>query len=200
MDWSQTGMRQPNFMKFLGYSLNDHACACAQLLSHGWLFGTLWIVACQASLSVGFSRQEHWSRLPFPPPGDLPDQGIEHSSLTSPALASNSLPLVPPGKPLNGYESPWMALSVSHSGHSAVSDSMRSHGLSPLSMEFSRQEYRSGYPLPSPGNLPNLGIEPRPFAPQAEPLPSEPPGNPLNGFKDPEMQCSKWDRSSFPFS
>ena len=60
----------------------------------------------QAPLSMGFSRQEYWSRLPFPPPGDLPDQGIEHSSLTSPALAGSSLPLVPPGKPLNGYESP----------------------------------------------------------------------------------------------
>ena len=37
------------------------------------LFVTLWTVACQAPLSMGFSRQEHWSGLPFPPPGDLPD-------------------------------------------------------------------------------------------------------------------------------
>ena len=48
---------------------------CAQLLSHVQLFMTLWNVARQASLSVGFSRQEYWSELPFPSAGDLPDQG-----------------------------------------------------------------------------------------------------------------------------
>ena len=47
----------------------------------------LWIVAPQAPPSLDFSRQEYWSGLPFPTPGDLPDPGIEHSSLTSPALA-----------------------------------------------------------------------------------------------------------------
>ena len=45
-------------------------------------------VACQAPLSLGFSRQEYWSGLPFPSPGDLPDPGIELVSLVSPALAS----------------------------------------------------------------------------------------------------------------
>jgi len=50
---------------------------------------TLWTIALQAPLSsLGFSRQEYWSGLPSPPPGDLPDPGIEHVSLTSPALAS----------------------------------------------------------------------------------------------------------------
>ena len=44
-------------------------------------------VACQASLSIGFSRQEYWSRLPFPTPEDLPDPGIKPASLESPALA-----------------------------------------------------------------------------------------------------------------
>ena len=48
---------------------------------------TLWTVACQAPLSMGFSRQEYWSGLPCPPPGDLPDPGIEPRSLTSPPLA-----------------------------------------------------------------------------------------------------------------
>ena len=47
---------------------------------------TLWTVARQAPLSMGFPRQEHWSGLPFPPPGDLPIPGIEHQSLVSPAL------------------------------------------------------------------------------------------------------------------
>ena len=48
---------------------------------------TLWTVALQAPLSMGFSRQEYWSGLPFPSRGDLPDPGIEPRSLVSPALA-----------------------------------------------------------------------------------------------------------------
>ena len=50
---------------------------------------TLWIVACQAPLSMGFSRQECWSGLPFPSPGDLPDPGIESRSA---ALQADSFP------------------------------------------------------------------------------------------------------------
>ena len=48
---------------------------------------TPWTVACQAPLSVGFSRQDYWSGLPCPSPGDLPDPGMEFTSLASPALA-----------------------------------------------------------------------------------------------------------------
>ena len=51
------------------------------------LFMTLWTIARQAPLSMGFSRQECWSGLPFPPLWDLPDPGIEPTSLGSPALA-----------------------------------------------------------------------------------------------------------------
>ena len=51
------------------------------------LFATLWIIACQAPLSMGFPRQEYWSILPFPPPGGFSDPGIKPKSLTSPALA-----------------------------------------------------------------------------------------------------------------
>ena len=51
-------------------------------------FATSWIVAHQAPLSLGFPRQEYWSGLPFPSPGDLPDPGIKPVSLMSPALAS----------------------------------------------------------------------------------------------------------------
>ena len=50
-------------------------------------FVTLWIVAGEALLSMGISRGEYWSGLPCPPPGDLPDPGVELMSLTSPALA-----------------------------------------------------------------------------------------------------------------
>ena len=55
--------------------------------SHVQLFATLCTVAHQAPLSMGFSRQEYWSRLLFPSPGDLPNQEIEPMSLMSPALA-----------------------------------------------------------------------------------------------------------------
>ena len=58
-----------------------------QLLSRVQFFGTPWAVACQAPLSMGFSRQEYWRRFPFPPPGDLPAPGIEPVSPASPALA-----------------------------------------------------------------------------------------------------------------
>ena len=55
--------------------------------SHVQLLETLWTVAHQAPLSMGFSRQEYWSGLPWPPPGDLPNPGIEPTTLISPALA-----------------------------------------------------------------------------------------------------------------
>ena len=57
------------------------------LFSHVQLFVTSWTVARQAPLSMGFSRQEYWSGLPFPSPGDLPDPGVESLSLKSSALA-----------------------------------------------------------------------------------------------------------------
>ena len=61
------------------------------------LFVTQWTVACQAPLSMGFSRQEYWSGLPFSSPGDLPDPGkIEPAS---PALQADASPSEPPGKP-----------------------------------------------------------------------------------------------------
>ena len=52
----------------------------------------------QAPLSKGFIKQKYWSRLPFPPPGDLPDPGIETTSLVSSALAGGFFTTVPPGK------------------------------------------------------------------------------------------------------
>ena len=57
---------------------------------------TPWTVACQAPLSMGFSRQEYWGGLPFPSPGDLPDLGIK---LRCPALQADSLPTELQGKP-----------------------------------------------------------------------------------------------------
>ena len=63
------------------------------------LFATPWTVARQAPLSMGFSRQERWSVLPFPTLGDLPDPGIEPAFLASPALVGIFLIAMPPGKP-----------------------------------------------------------------------------------------------------
>ena len=60
------------------------------VLRHVQLFATPWTVAHQAPLPMGFSRQEYWSRLPFPPPGDFLDPGIKPGSLVSPALAEVS--------------------------------------------------------------------------------------------------------------
>ena len=66
-------------------------------LSRVRLFATPWTIAHHAPLSMGFSRQEYWSGLPFPSPGDLPDTGIEPRS---PALQADTLPSEPPGKPI----------------------------------------------------------------------------------------------------
>ena len=67
-------------------------------LSRVRLFGTPWTVAYQAPLSLGFSRQEYWSGLPFSSPGDLPNPGIEPRS---PVLQADALPSEPPGKHIN---------------------------------------------------------------------------------------------------
>ena len=67
--------------------------------SHTQLFATPWTVAPQAPLSMGVSRQEYWSGLPFPSPGDLPNSGIELTSPMAPALAGRFFTTEPPGKP-----------------------------------------------------------------------------------------------------
>ena len=77
-------------------------CVCVCILScfsHVCLFATLWTVACQAPLSMGFSRQEFWSGLLCSPPGDLPNPGIDSHLLCLLHWLVGSLPLAPPGKP-----------------------------------------------------------------------------------------------------
>ena len=64
-----------------------------------WPFVTPWTVAHQTSLSIGFSRQEYWSGLPFSFPRDLSDLGTEPTSLVSPALSGRFVTTLPPGKP-----------------------------------------------------------------------------------------------------
>ena len=62
-------------------------CVCVCRLSRVQLFVIPCMVACQFPLSIGFFKQKYWSGLPCPPPGDLPDPGIEPTTLTSPTLA-----------------------------------------------------------------------------------------------------------------
>ena len=80
------------------------------LLSCVQPFGTPWTLALQAPLFIQFSRQEYWSGLPFPSPGDLPNPGIEPGS---PTLQADSLPSEPPGKPINyNIHHRWLSLTV----------------------------------------------------------------------------------------
>ena len=71
----------------LNRSQHQSHCACAKSLSRVWLFATPWTRSRHAPLSMGLSRQEYWSGLPCPPPGDLRDPEIKPASLTSSSLA-----------------------------------------------------------------------------------------------------------------
>ena len=82
------------------YLLSVCVCVCSRLLSHVPLFVTLETASDQTPLSMGFSRQAYWSRLPFPILGNLPNPGIKSMSSESPGLTSRSFTTVPPGKPL----------------------------------------------------------------------------------------------------
>ena len=152
------------------------ACVCPNRFSCVWLFVTLWVVAHQAPLSMGFSRQEYWSRLPCPPPGDLPDPGIEPASLTSPAFPAaaaaeslQSCPTLcdprdgsPPGSPIPGILQArtleWVAISFSSAWKWKVKVKLLSHvwlfatpwtaaHQAPSPMGFFRQGYWSGAQL-----------------------------------------------------
>ena len=95
----QGGMSRPSrtlFQLIIPGSLSSTMCACS-VTSHSAIPGT---VAHQAPLSMGFPRQEYWSGLPFPPPGDLPDPGIKPAS---PALHVDSSPRSHLGRPVKGY-------------------------------------------------------------------------------------------------
>jgi len=102
-----------NHHKCVPHHLGTHAyffAVVVQSVSHVWLFVTPWIVARQAPLSIGFSRQEYWSGLPFPSQGDLPRSGIEP---TSPSLAGGFFTAEPPGKPSHIWQ-----VGRDHSGSS----------------------------------------------------------------------------------
>ena len=114
-----------------------------------------------------FSKPEYWSVQPFPFPGDLPNPGIETKS---PASQVDSLPAAPPGKSESRKSS---HLVVSATPWSAACQAS-------LTMGFSRQEYWSRLPFPSPGDLPNLGIKLGSPTLQADSLPIELQGKPMD--------------------
>ena len=130
-----------------------HACVLSRF-SHIRLCDP-WTVARQAPLSMEFSRQEYWSGLICPPPADLPSLGIKPISPVFPVLQAGSLPTEPPGKPRCYYKTCW---SLSHVRRFAIPWIVALQA--PLPMEFSRQEYWSGLPFPSPGDLPDPRVEP----------------------------------------
>ena len=92
------------FKSLIHFELIFVCAVHSQSLSHIRLFETLWTVGHQTPLSMGFSRQEYWRGLPCPPPGDLPDSGIESESPMSPALAGKYFTISALGKPYHLYE------------------------------------------------------------------------------------------------
>ena len=86
--WSKLSCNTGGKSEYMIINIDVCVCVCVCVLSHFShvsLFVTLWIVLCQAPLSMGFSRQEYWSGLPCLPPGNLSDPGIEPTSPVSPA-------------------------------------------------------------------------------------------------------------------
>ena len=88
-------MTQQSHYWFIPCGVCVCVCVCVQLLSLVWLFATARTVAHQALLSMEFPRQEYWSWLPFPTPGDLPNLGVEHVTLVYPTLAGRSFTTLP---------------------------------------------------------------------------------------------------------
>ena len=95
MDMMQRKQQHLKFLKWI-YLPKRVKEKKVKSLSRVQLFATPWTVAYQAPPSLGFSRQEYWSGLPFPSPRDFPNPGIEHGS---PALQADTLLSEPPGKP-----------------------------------------------------------------------------------------------------
>ena len=126
--------------------LLPHACVFSRVR----LFATPWTVAQVSPLNMGFSRQEYWSELPFPPPRDLPHPGIKPESPVANALAGRFFHHL--GSFGMGYKDEHLILTLDDPMNCSPPGSSV-HG-------FSRQEYWSELPFPPPADLPNPGIEP----------------------------------------
>ena len=87
--WKIPWTEEPNQLQSMGLKVSDTTkqLSSIQSLKCAWLFAAPWSVACQAALSMEFSRQEYWSGFPFPTPGDLPDPEIKLNISVPPELA-----------------------------------------------------------------------------------------------------------------
>ena len=119
------------------------------------LFVTPWTVAHQAPRPMGFSRQEDYSGLPCPPPGDLPHPGIEPESFMSPALAGKF----------------FTTSTIRKVKVTVVSNSTQPHGLCSFVHGILQARILRGLPSPSPGDLPDPKIEATSPTLQADSLP-----------------------------
>ena len=139
--WSRLSFPSPNLPNSGIKSGSSVFPALVCILSHFHgisLCETLWTVTCQTPLSMGFSKQEYWSGLPCPPPGDLPNPGIKPAFLMSPALTCR--PILYCWKKERKKEKwlscVWLFVTPWTVAYQA-----------PQSMEFSRQEYFTAEPL-----------------------------------------------------
>ena len=144
---SGEGSRNPLQCFRLGNSITPHSFRVYKL-SSVWFCATSWTVACQTPLFMGFSRQEYWSGLPFPPPGDLSDPRIEPTSPAFPKLASGFFTTMPFGKPTSLLHthfvfqklSPFLFFQIPVQKLSLISmtsSTLRSSGLSSLYSSYS---------------------------------------------------------------
>ena len=146
-------------------------------------FVTLWTVAHQA-LSMGFSREKHWSGLPFPSPGDLPAQGL-NPHVSSPALADGFF-----------TSTTWethKAKLLSHFSRVRLCDPIAHQA--PLSLGSSRQEYWSGLPFPSPVRESEVAHS---FPTLSDPMDCSLPGSSVHGIF--QARVLEWAAIAFSIS
>ena len=134
-------------------------------VSHVQLCAALWTIAHQAPLSVGFSNKNSRVGCSALLQGNLPNPGMELTSLCVLRWQVGSLPLMPPGKPSGATKESENEVAQSCP---TLCNPMDVAYQAPPSMDFSRHEYWSGLPLPSSGDLPHPGIEPGSPALQAD--------------------------------
>ena len=172
-----------------------YACVLSRF-SRVQLFVTLSTAASQAPLSMGFSRQEHWSGLPSLPPGNLPNPGIEPASLMSPTMAGGFFTAsVTWEAPSTAHTYCFKTLSLGVVCYASVDNWYTACAKSfspvwlfvppwtiahqaPLSMGILQARIPEWVAYPSPGDFPNPRIEPRSPALKADSLPIDLPGKP----------------------
>ena len=154
----------------LSVTLSICECCCHLVTKSCPTLATPWTVAQQALPSMGFSSisMGYWNGLPFPSPGDLPDPAIK----PFPALASGFFTTEPQGKPICECAVLCLVTQLCQTLCDPINSGPQG---SSVRGDSSGKEYWSGLPCPSPGHLPNPGIEFKSSTLQASSLPSETP-------------------------